>query len=261
MSSRESKKQQARARRVAQEQAAQKAERRRRQLRQLAAVAGLAAVIVIALVLVSQGGGDDRPGARAGASGPIGVADTRAMFAGIPQNGTSLGDPAAPAVLTEFIDLQCPFCREAALQVLPGVIERYVRPGRLRLELRTLRFIGDDSVRGAKAAQAAATRDKMWNFVELWYRNQGEEESGYATDQFVRQIARGAGIDPQLALEGIKSRALENPIAEAERQASAAGIESTPSFLVGGQGGRGRRIEPTQLTFEAFRQVLDPELN
>ena len=125
--------------------------------------------------------------------------------------------------------------------MLPGLIERYVRPGRLRLELRTLRFIGEDSVRGAKAAEAAATRDRMWNFVELWYRNQGQEESGYATDRFVRRIARGAGVSPQLELDGIKSPALEPPIVVAEREATAAGIPLVP----GGPPGRPR---PTRRT-------------
>ena len=39
-------------------------------------------------------------------------------------------------MLTEFADLQCPFCRDYAVNVLPQVIERYVRTKKLRLELR-----------------------------------------------------------------------------------------------------------------------------
>lgn len=163
----------------------------------------------------------------------VGVAETRTTFAGIPQDGTTLGDPEAPMVLTEFIDLQCFSCRQAAIQVLPGVIETYVRTGRLRLELRTLTFVGPDSVRAAKAAHAAATRDLMWNFTELWFLNQGEEGSGYATNPFIRAIAQGAGVNPQLVFDGIKSPALQVPLREAERQAQAARVQGTPTFLLG----------------------------
>ena len=92
------------------------------------------------------------------------------------------GDPKAPVVLTEFADLQCPFCRDYALNVLPQIIERYVRTGRLRLELRLRAFLGADSDVAGRAAQAAATRDRMWNFVDLFYRNQGTENTGYVTD-------------------------------------------------------------------------------
>jgi protein-disulfide isomerase len=57
-------------------------------------------------------------------------------FAGIPQDGTALGSASAPATPTEYADLQCPFCADYARDVLPAVVERYVRTGRLRLELR-----------------------------------------------------------------------------------------------------------------------------
>lgn len=46
----------------------------------------------------------------------------------------------------------------------------------------------------------------------------------------------------------------------AEREATAAGIDSTPSFLLGDQAGRGQRLDPGQLTFDAFRQALDRRL-
>ncbi|MGO9753511.1 MAG: hypothetical protein ACLP22_18780, partial [Solirubrobacteraceae bacterium] len=40
-------------------------------------------------------------------------------------------------------------------------------------------FIGPDSVAAGRAAAAAAEQDKLWNFVDLMYLNQGEENTGY----------------------------------------------------------------------------------
>ena len=231
----------------------------RTRVRDLVVAAAIGVAVAVVLILVSQRSGED-PAPRSGEGGLVGVAETRATFAGIPQNGTTLGDPRAPMVLTEFVDLQCTFCAQAARQVLPGLIETYVRPGRLRLELRTAAFLGSDSVRGAKAAHAAGRRGLMWNFTELWFYNQGAEGSGYATDPFVAAIARGAGVDPRLVFDGIKSPVLAIPLRQAERQARDAKVRITPTFLLGRQPGRGKRIVPRRLTFEAFQAALEAEL-
>jgi protein-disulfide isomerase len=259
MSSREKQKDEARAERAARERAAARAERRRRQLLQLGAVVAVAAVAIVGLILLSQRS-DDKPNAASGAA-VAGVADARAMLRGIPQAGTRLGDPKAPVVLTEFADLQCPFCRDYALNVLPQVIERYVRTGRLRLELRLRRFIGPDSDIAGRAAQAAATRDRMWNFVDLFYRNQGQENSHYVTDAFLSRIATAAGVPASLVVKGnTTGAALEKPIEMAESEAQAAGLESTPSFLIGPTAGAGKALDVQSLDIGAFAKAIKPEL-
>jgi protein-disulfide isomerase len=258
MSSREEQKARARAEREAREHAQERAQRRRKLFLQLGSVVGLAVVVVVVLVLVSQGS-KDKPNASSGAA-VAGVSDARAMLRGIPQNGTTLGDPKAPLALTEFADLQCPFCRDYTLNVLPQIIERYVRTGKLRLELRLQRFIGADSNVAARGAQAAATRDRMWNFVDLFYRNQGQENSGYVTDAFLSRLATAAGVPPKLVLDAGTAPALEPPLKDAEAEAQAAGLTSTPSFLIGPKAGQGKVLSIARLDIGAFAAAIDPEL-
>jgi len=258
MSSRQDQKAQARAEREARERAAAHSERRRTRLLQLGAVVGVAAVVGVVLVLLL--GGKDKPNASGGAA-VAGVSDARAMLRGIPQDGTSLGDPKAPLVLTEFADLQCPFCGAYATGVLPQIIERYVRTGKLRLELRLRRFLGADSDIAGRAAQAAATRDRMWNFVDLFYRNQGRENTGYVTDAFLARIARAAGVPARLVVKGATTgAALERPLQQAEAEAQAAGQTSTPAFLIGPKGGQGKVLNIERLDIGAFTAAIDPEL-
>ena len=191
MSSRRQQKAQARAEREAREQAAASAQRRRERLQQLGVVLAVAVVVVGVLVLVSQGS-KGLPNASSGAA-VVGASDGRAMLAGIAQDGTSLGDPKAPVVLTEFADLQCPFCRDYAAE-RPAADHRALRANRqLRLELRLRAFLGPDSQSGARAANTAAPLNKMWDFVDIFYRNQGQENSGYVTDPFLSRIATAAG--------------------------------------------------------------------
>jgi protein-disulfide isomerase len=258
MSSRQHQKEQARAEREARERSQARSEQRRRQLLQLGSVVGVAAVVVVVLVLASQGS-KDKPNASGGAT-VAGVGDARAMLRGVPQHGTSLGDPKAPLVLTEFADLQCPFCRDYTVDVLPQIIERYVRSGRLRLELRLRRIIGADSDVAARAAQAAGTRNRMWNFVDLFYRNQGEENSGYVTDAFLSRLATAAGVPPKLVLDGSTAPSFEKPVQVAEAEAQAAGQTSTPSFLIGPEAGQGKPLNVAGLDIGAFRAAIDPQL-
>src|SRR5947207_606368 len=109
----------------------------------------------------------------------------RDQFKGIPQSGRVLGRSDAPVTMVEFADLQCPFCAQYAQDALPTVVSRYIRAGKLKLELRLIAIIGPDSGKARRMAAAAQRQNRLWNFAELFYRNQGEENSGYVTDPFL----------------------------------------------------------------------------
>jgi protein-disulfide isomerase len=258
MTSRQERKEQARTEREARERAALHAAQRRRRLQQLGAVLAVAVIVAVGLA-VGLNRGKEQPNAAGGAA-VAGVTDMRAMLRGIPQHGTSLGDPKAPRVLTEFADLQCPFCRAYTLEVLPQIIQRYVRTNKLRLELRLQHFIGRDSDVAARAAAAAATRNRMWNFVDLFYRNQGQENSGYVTDSYLSRLATAAGLPAAFVVDGSTSAALEKPVLDAEAEARAAGLTSTPSFLIGPKAGKGKVLNVTALDIGSFTKAIDPEL-
>jgi protein-disulfide isomerase len=166
---------------------------RERRLWLLGGAALLATAIVAVAIAISQGGAEDEEASAPSPAPAQSRSDGEAggsPIEGVPQDGVSLGDPSAPATLIEFADLQCPFCAEFATEELPGVIDSYVRDGRLRLELRLLAFIGPDSQRGRQVAHAAALQDRMWEYTDLFFRNQGPENSGYATNTFLEQLAR-----------------------------------------------------------------------
>ena len=248
---------QARAERLERERAAAARLRRRKALIRLGAVAAAAIACVAVLVVASQKGASDTAPPGEG-DGPAGATEVRRLFAGIPQEGAVLGDPQAPVTMVEFADLQCPFCAQYDHSALPTIVEQYVRTGKVRLELRLLRFIGPDSERAAQLAQAAAGQDRLWQFVDLFYRNQGAENSGYATEDFLRRLARATpGLDAERAMAESGSGVVEDRLAAAESAAASAGIESTPSFLVGRTGAALHPLEPSALEPAAFTGHLD----
>ena len=202
----------------------------------LAAAAAVAAIVVVAAIVISQGGADDDE-----TSPPPHVER-------VSQEGVYLGDPDAPATLIEFADLQCPFCAEFANDELSRVIDQYVRPGRLRLELRLLAFIGPDSERARQVAHAAALQDRMWGFTDRFFRNQGPENSGYATDSFLQRLARQTpGLDVDQLSEDFGNPQAEALTRQAERLGRQLGVQGTPSFYLVRDGGAPEPIEIDQL--------------
>ena len=155
----------------------------------------------------------------------------------------------------EFADLQCPFCAEYHRNVFPSILDRYVRTGKVRLELRLLRFIGPDSDRLARVAVAAAAQNRMWQFAGLAYDRQGQENSGYATTSFINKLTRDAGLRSPDA-----GAAAERQVQGNEQLAKTAGVDSTPSFLIGRTGGTLHPFQPSELTPGAFTPTIDKEL-
>ena len=227
----------ARRERLAREQAAAAAAARRRRLTRLGAVAGVALVAVVALVAISSSGKGAGSGTRAAGtpSAPVnGASASAAMLSGIPQHGITLGDPKAPVRVVEFADLQCPFCRDYAVDVLPGIVQKYVRPGKVRMDFRTLAFIGPDSERAGRVAEAAAQQNRLWNLADLVYLNQGKENSGYATDAYLRRIAGAVpGLDTAKVFAARDGAAVSSGLKAASDLATASGVNETPTFLVG----------------------------
>ncbi len=252
MSSRVEHKAAARRQRVEFEAATQRAAQRRRSVVRLGAVAAAALVLVAGAVAVSRPGGEEAAVSKAAA--------TAGSYVGLPQDGIALGAAQAPATLVEFADLQCPFCAVYAVDVLPSVMDRYVRPGDLRLELNVLTFVGEDSIRAGRMAAAAAQQDRMWHFADAFYANQGTENTGYATDDFLRTTAVAAGLDVAAAERAQGEAAATEVLSRAQAEAGRLGVQSTPSFFLRQGDGELRPVEVDALTPEAFRKALDAAL-
>ncbi len=193
--------------------------------------------VVVALIVVSVSGGDSS-GKDPSASGVTGVADAIALTKGIPQSGFTIGKPGAPVTVREFIDPQCPVCKAATTKTLPAVINGPVKAGTAKLIIEPLTFIGPDSSDAALAIAAAARQDRAFIFSEILYANQGEENSGWVTDEVLTSFAQATpGLDVAVWETDRKDNALGDALFAVADRAQAAGATSTPTFIVQGPGG------------------------
>jgi protein-disulfide isomerase len=243
---------QRKAARLAAEQAAAAKDARRRRSWNLAGAAGLATVgVVLAVVLTSS---SDQPPASAS------VTPASSLFAGIPEHNGVLGDPKAPVTVTEYLDLQCPICQEASQSTLPALVRDYVKTGKVKLQARTLHFIGPDSVRAAKVAAGAERQGRLWPFLETFYANQGEENSGYVTDAFLRQVSAASGVNASAALGQADSAFAEGRLSLANAEASQVGIDSTPTFTVARGDGPATVVGSGVLSEQTLGAAIDKAL-
>jgi protein-disulfide isomerase len=159
--------------------------------------------------------------------------EVAALYEGIPQDGMRLGQPDAPATLVEIADLQCPFCAQYSTQVLPSIVDDYVRTGKVAYELRIRSFLGRDSVRAAGAAAEAARENRMYQFADLFFRNQGAENSGYADDAFMRGIASQVeGLDAERVVAAADDPLSYPAVERGEMFARRIGSTGTPDFYL-----------------------------
>jgi protein-disulfide isomerase len=181
------------------------------------------------------------------------------LLAGIPQHGNELGPPNAPVVLVEYSDFQCPFCARFAADVLPVIVRDYVRTGTVKLVYRGLAFLGPGSVTALATATAAGSENRMWNVAELLYRYQGPENA-WVTDDLLRSITTEAGADADRVFAERDSKTVSATMVRWAHQATADGVQGTPTFLVGR---RGEPLEPLALqmmSLSEFRAALDQAL-
>lgn len=168
------------------------------------------------------------------------------MFAGIPQHGASLGRPTAPVTLQVFVDLEDHNDGTHWFdEMLPPILEKFVRTNRLRLEFRSFKtdtlnplpFMMQQT-----AAMAAGSQNLLWNYADTFMNEQGPEFTDYVNEVLLRSIARQV---PGLNLaewERSRTPAVQKLVIADDSAAREAGFYATPAFRIGRTGGKMRNF-------------------
>jgi protein-disulfide isomerase len=242
MASRKEQKEAARQRRLEEERARSLRARRDRRLRMLGGVVLGAVAVIVVLVAVSSGGGGSagvpKPSSPAAKQA---AATVKTLLAGIPQSGTRLGSPTAKVTVTEFGDLECPVCKDFALNAENQLIANDVRSGKVQLIYRSLpTATANGPEPGAfptqqAAAYAAGEQNLGWNYILLFYHEQGSETAVYVTNNYLGGLAQQIpGLNYSTWSSARQSSALTNQVTQDEQAATAAGYSSTPTIVVKG---------------------------
>src|SRR5215467_2465436 len=155
-----------------------------------------------------------------------------------PQHLIQVGSPvqgnlSAPITIIEFGDFQCGFCDRFAKETEPKINETYIQTGKVNMIFKNFVTHGPDSNTAAIAAQCANDQGKFWNFYNILYKNQGEENSGWASANNLKKLSlQVPGLNAQkfnVCLDGNKYKSLSE---RDNTLAISSGLQGTPSFVI-----------------------------
>jgi protein-disulfide isomerase len=151
------------------------------------------------------------------------------------------GSTDAPVEITEYADYQCPFCQTFATLQMPTIEERLINTGRLRWRYRDFPLQQHPFSRlAAHSAACADEQGKYWDQHTRIYEGQQEwAESRNAASMF-RQYAQKSGLDLGRYDACMKAAKYAGRIQASLNEGIQAGVNSTPTLLVGNRLYRGR---------------------
>jgi protein-disulfide isomerase len=250
MASRAKAKEEARQRRIAEEQARAAAQQRVRRLQMLTGVVLLAVVVIGVAIAVSSGNSTNSLGLQKGKQLASTEAAVSQMFQGIPQSGNTLGSSSAPVTLTYYGDLECPICRDFTLTGgFPQLVQNEVRQGKVKIVYSaTCTATCNSHPRSTFTSQqiaalAAGQQNKFWNYAELFYRQQADETSDYVNEHYLSQLAIQAGLNVASWQAARSSQALSQELTQQEQSETQQGINSTPTLIFSGPKGKNQPPE------------------
>lgn len=264
MASRKEQKEQARAARIAQQEAAAATAQRTRRIQIFGGAIAIAViVIVVAIVLSSSGGGGST---KPGAPSKTAQKHVNSLLAGIPESGNTLGNPSAKISITEYGDLECSVCDVLAAPTSfknpegqsgsgweDQLITKYVRTGKAKLIYKSLETASGQNpdanafTQQQVAAEAAGLQGKEWYYIELMYNQQGAEGANYVTESYLEGLAKEIkGLNFAKWMADRKLASLKNRLSAESTQAisadGGASNASTPTVVISGPKGAAQPI-------------------
>ena len=172
-----------------------------------------------------------------------------------------LGSSSAPITIVEFGDFQCKFCDRFAKETEPMINATYIQTGKANMIFKNFVTHGPDSVTAGMGALCANDQGKFWNFYETLYKNQGDENSGWANANNLKKFASSIpGINIQefnSCLDNNKHKLL---VDNDNALAISSGFQGTPTFVIEKKDGSNKETLLGAYPFPSFQAIIDKKL-
>jgi protein-disulfide isomerase len=174
--------------------------------------------------------------------------------ADIPQEGTTLGSADAPLTIFEYSDFQCPYCRKAALEIVPEIEAEYVATGKVKLVWKQFPIEGEESVWAAEATECAAEQNAFWEYHDTLFLNRQGINVGTFVISNLKLFAKELGLDTEAFDACLDEGRYMSKVANDAEEARRREITGTPTFFVGQTKVVGAK------PYSAFKEAIDDEL-
>jgi 2-hydroxychromene-2-carboxylate isomerase len=113
---------------------------------------------------------------------------------------------------------------------------------------------------GVARVIAAGRQDQLWGMVHALYQDQGAENSGWVTDELLRDVAARQGLDGKQLLADLDQPWVVEHIQRAAAEAQTSGVRGTPTFEIGRTGGRLVPVQLRSLSPDGIRPAIEGAL-
>ena len=173
-----------------------------------------------------------------------------------------LGNPSAPVTIVEFGDFQCKFCDRFAKETEPKINATYIQTGKVNMVFKNFVTHGPDSITAAMAAQCTNDQGKFWNFYDILYKNQGEENSGWASADNLKKLASQIpGLNIQKFDSCLDSAKYKSFVDKDNAFAISSGFQGTPTFIIERSDGSKAETLLGAYPFPSFQAIIDKKLS
>ena len=135
---------------------------------------------------------------------------------------------AEPFVI--FEDPQCPFCKKFFQEVEGKIYENFVATGKIKLIVKPLPILGEESNLAVKALWCAGEQGNFWEFREILFTNQRGENLGAFKKENLIKFAQNLNLDINNFENCLQDPKWEEKIKENKTLARNLKINGTPSF-------------------------------
>ena len=134
------------------------------------------------------------------------------------------GNPNGDVSVVEFFDYNCPYCRRA----LPDVVKLVNNDGKIRLVLKELPILSDDSAAAAKLALASNKQGKYFEMHQKLL-----SEPGKADKEKAVRVAKELGLDVDQLQKDAEDPDIKKALDESKDLAKKLNLQGTPLYLIG----------------------------
>jgi len=171
------------------------------------------------------------------------VAGTKAVATSI-ADSPYLGDKSqAKVAIVEFSDYECPYCQMFFNQTFDGLVKKYVNNNKAIFVYRDFLGVGlpaaEVDSNAALCVRSLLNNPAYFEMAKLIYQNTGLEGQGIPTDKMVT-LAGQVGADQGKFKTCLTSDQFKNQIQQDTQDAQSAGVNGTPSFVIGKLGSDGK---------------------
>jgi protein-disulfide isomerase len=166
--------------------------------------------------------------------------------------------------MVEFGDYQCQYCARFHNETKNQIMNNFVDTGQIKFVFKD--FVINDlpsdraSTLAAEASYCAADQGKYWQYHDELYDNSRGENTGWVTENSLKQFATRIGIPNLTEFSGCLENHTHRDLVEANTQlANVIGLRSTPSFVIISNETVPIAIEGAQ-PFPVFKQAIDDVL-